>query len=260
MSTFNPLYGTPILFLFFVFNLNIIIGQGCLDPSLIDQTTSCPTVVDPVCGCNGVTYSNACYALAFGGVTSWIKGNCSNNINCLPILTVNGTPTTATYESTIQTYSDASIVTGEYVVFESETEVYLDNGFDTDQNCNFVAEIDICNDADLCVGDCTAAANFSTQFYMHNGGDFEFWYKGLASLCPSTAVQVSLMANGNVLYNNIIEVADAMTNPTDPILVRINVPIQSTIDLSLNLVATGIAANAGINCLVLGNAEFGLSF
>ena len=68
------------------------------------------------------------------------------------------------------------------------------------------------------------------------------------------------MTNGNVLYNNVIEVADAMTNPTDPILVRINVPVQSSIDLSFNLVATGIAANTGINCLVLGNAEFGISF
>jgi hypothetical protein len=36
---------------------------------------ACPEVLDPVCGCNGVTYGNSCLAEA-AGVKSWTKGNC----------------------------------------------------------------------------------------------------------------------------------------------------------------------------------------
>ena len=36
----------------------------------------CPDVEELVCGCNGVTYSNACKAEA-AGVRSWRNGECS---------------------------------------------------------------------------------------------------------------------------------------------------------------------------------------
>ncbi|MDO8366563.1 MAG: PKD domain-containing protein, partial [Saprospiraceae bacterium] len=50
---------------------------GCVDSALIHPDAVCFTLYDPVCGCNGVTYGNSCEALNFGGVTSWIAGECS---------------------------------------------------------------------------------------------------------------------------------------------------------------------------------------
>lgn len=36
----------------------------------------CPDIWEPVCGCDGNTYSNICYAMYYGGVTSWIEVEC----------------------------------------------------------------------------------------------------------------------------------------------------------------------------------------
>lgn len=38
----------------------------------------CPDVYDPVCGCNGVTYSNSCRASCY--VTSWTEGACGSHM------------------------------------------------------------------------------------------------------------------------------------------------------------------------------------
>lgn len=73
-----------------IFSLLFILVIGyqakaqCVDPSLINPFAICPMIWMPVCGCDGVTYGNACEALNFGGVTDYTDGECAVN-NCNPI-------------------------------------------------------------------------------------------------------------------------------------------------------------------------------
>ena len=47
----------------------------CVDSLCINDSTDCPLVYYPVCGCNGITYSNSCFA-SISGVTCYVEGEC----------------------------------------------------------------------------------------------------------------------------------------------------------------------------------------
>ncbi|SHL56241.1 Kazal-type serine protease inhibitor domain-containing protein [Hymenobacter psychrotolerans] len=47
----------------------------CIDPAKIRKDAMCTMQYDPVCGCNNVTYGNACTATN-AGVLSFVPGAC----------------------------------------------------------------------------------------------------------------------------------------------------------------------------------------
>ena len=71
-----------LLFLVILTLSNQTFSQGCIDSSLVNPEIFCAEIYDPVCGCDQVTYANACSATNYFGVSSYTPGECGSNSSC----------------------------------------------------------------------------------------------------------------------------------------------------------------------------------
>ena len=75
MKLFSKLFLSSLIFIFSCSSEDSD-ENACVDESKIDEFAVCIEIYEPVCGCNGITYPNSCYALNFNGVISFTEGEC----------------------------------------------------------------------------------------------------------------------------------------------------------------------------------------
>lgn len=96
---------------------------NCVVEEIIDSTFACYYNFAPVCGCDGVTYQNDCFARLYGGVLSWTEGPCIVGIaeNEIPNLEIYPNPASdiLTFENPEQELFSISLfdMTGKLVTF-----------------------------------------------------------------------------------------------------------------------------------------------
>jgi len=237
-----------------------MINETCVDEDLIDPNAVCPTVFDPVCGCNGMTYSNSCFAVNIGGVTSWLQGECDGRLNCLDVNLQSSNVLSGVYSSAVITSSDGLVNPPEIVLLESENEVVMEPGFHTMLGAELLAQIDPCRSVDFIIGEMSNGMNISETFYLHYGGPCYFWFRGNASLCPNHAVEIDIIINGASTYSNIVEVADLNLMQLPGFTENFSTSAMTTITINANLIQTAQQPNQDVACSVLGDASFGFAW
>jgi hypothetical protein len=54
-----------------------LVSLACIDSNLINLNVLCPGIIEPVCGCDSVTYQNSCIAINYYGVSNYQPGECA---------------------------------------------------------------------------------------------------------------------------------------------------------------------------------------
>ena len=66
-----------LLILIFSCSTEDKVEDSCVNESIIEEFSVCIEIYQPVCGCDGVTYPNSCYAANFNGIKSYTNGSCN---------------------------------------------------------------------------------------------------------------------------------------------------------------------------------------
>ncbi len=122
----------------------------CINADWIDSTVACIEIYDPVCGCNGITYDNECYAINYGGIKSWRKGVCCKSPDCDALFTVEVVSGNTVLIKNASTNAEASALN-----FGDGSPFYF-GVFDTVSHAYSAAGIyQICLEISNFAGDCT---------------------------------------------------------------------------------------------------------
>ena len=139
-----------IIITLFIVLFKSIAFADCIDESNISDNYVCTENWSPVCGCDGITYSNDCYA-ENAGVTEWTEGECQNNDLVTPVSIINDgldsqaqmgsvftLDGTNSYDSngTIVSYYWSQSPNGTQVEFSSENESIVNFTVPTESDAN----------------------------------------------------------------------------------------------------------------------------
>ncbi len=83
---------------------------SCFDSTLTTNNINCPSAYAPVCGCNNITYNNACEAEFVYGISQWTTGVC-NNMNSFLQVIQNITPSSFGCDTNIISCNGSIVIT-----------------------------------------------------------------------------------------------------------------------------------------------------